>query len=541
MTSRARLRELRRRRVGAGVLRAGDRARRGVRDHGPRLGRRDHVVRHRRRVRRRHERALDRRVDARARRAAEAHDQGLPLDDRDARATRGSLPIASGARSARRWSASASRASTTTSRTRRTRPCRSRETVACFESLRDEGLIGAWGLSNHDLAEIRDTGPALVQNSFSLLERDDEEDVLPHCRERGIPYVPFGPLAGGWLTGKYRRGEAYPEGSRMTQRPGGYAQLRRRPRVRRARRAGGRGRVARRVDGRRSRSPGCCTACDGAVCGPNRAEHLDPVLEAMQIELSNEDVGRIGGFFRMSQVRVLDEEDVRRLLPMADCIEAMADALALARARRGLQPAAPGLPAAERAEPDGPDAGAPRRRRAAVVTEGADDRARQQRARARLAPGVRRALRRGHRRAARAHERRRDHRDPHRRRLGRRDAAARARGRPHARDPRLGHAGALAPRRDARGAGLRTRRRRGARAAGRSTAPRASRPPRKRCATRTSIVHDDGVGRADRAARVAEARRPHQRASARASRLRASSTRRRWSTRRSSSTGASRR
>ena len=32
------------------------------------------------------------------------------------------------------------------------------ETVACFESLRDEGLIGAWGLSNHDLAEIRDTG-----------------------------------------------------------------------------------------------------------------------------------------------------------------------------------------------------------------------------------------------------------------------------------------------------------------------------------------------------------------------------------------------
>ena len=37
--------------------------------------------------------------------------------------------------------------------------------------------------------------------------------------------------------------------------------------------------------------------CDGAVCGPNRAEHLDPVLEAMQIELSNEDVVRIGGFF----------------------------------------------------------------------------------------------------------------------------------------------------------------------------------------------------------------------------------------------------
>ena len=130
------------------------------------------------------------------------------------------------------------------------------ETIACFESLRDEGLIGAWGLSNYELAEIREASPALVQNSFSLLERADEDDVLPHCRERGIPYVPFGPLAGGWLTGKYRRGEAFPEGSRMTQRPGPYEQLRRRPGVRRARRARRRGCVARRLDGRRSRSPG---------------------------------------------------------------------------------------------------------------------------------------------------------------------------------------------------------------------------------------------------------------------------------------------
>jgi len=170
------------------------------------------------------------------------------------------------------------------------------ETVACFESLRDEGLIGAWGLSNHDLAEIRDTGPALVQNSFSLLDRADEEDVLPHCRAHGIPYVPFGPLAGGWLTGKYRRGEAYPEGSRMTQRPGAYESY-------------VDDRVFDALDGLadEAASRGVSMAalafawvlrrCDGAVCGPNRAEHLDPVLEAMQIELSAEDVIRIGGFF----------------------------------------------------------------------------------------------------------------------------------------------------------------------------------------------------------------------------------------------------
>ena len=171
------------------------------------------------------------------------------------------------------------------------------ETIACFESLRDEGLIQAWGLSNYELAEIRHTSPSLVQNSFSLLERADEEDMLPHCKTRGIPYVPFGPLAGGWLTGKYRRGEAFPEGSRMTQRPGPYERF---------------------VDDQvfdalealeeEAASRGVSMAglafawvmhrCDGAVCGPNRATHLDPILEAMDIDLTNEDAERIGGFFQ---------------------------------------------------------------------------------------------------------------------------------------------------------------------------------------------------------------------------------------------------
>src|SRR5581483_3134004 len=61
--------------------------------------------------------------------------------------------------------------------------------------------------------------PSLVQNSFSLLEQDETRAV---CVDASIRYVPFGPLAGGWLTGKYRRGEAFPAGSRMTQRPGPY-------------------------------------------------------------------------------------------------------------------------------------------------------------------------------------------------------------------------------------------------------------------------------------------------------------------------------
>jgi len=162
--------------------------------------------------------------------------------------------------------------------------------------LQEQGLIRAWGLSNYDLASIRDNTPALVQNSFSLLEQDDTADVLPHCRERGIPYVPFGPLAGGWLTGKYKRGEPYPEGSRMTQRPGGYARYNDEA-VFDALDAFADEAASRGVSMAGLALAWVMHRCDGAVCGPNRASQLDPVLEAMQIDLSNEDVERIGGFF----------------------------------------------------------------------------------------------------------------------------------------------------------------------------------------------------------------------------------------------------
>jgi aryl-alcohol dehydrogenase-like predicted oxidoreductase len=170
------------------------------------------------------------------------------------------------------------------------------ETVACFEELRAEGLVGAWGLSNYGLDEIRATRPALVQNSFSLLDRADERDVLPWCKEQGVPYVPFGPLAGGWLTGKYRRGEPFPEGSRMTQRPGpyeGYVD----DRVYDALEALGREAEERGVSMAALALAWVVARCGGAVCGPNRAAHLDPVLEAMELQLTGEDVGRIGGFF----------------------------------------------------------------------------------------------------------------------------------------------------------------------------------------------------------------------------------------------------
>lgn len=100
------------------------------------------------------------------------------------------------------------------------------DTVATFEGLIELGLIKAYGVSNVSAEQLRawlTAGrPSVVQNSYSLLVRDDEQEILPLCAEFDLAYTPFSPLAGGWLTGKYRRGEPVPVGSRMSVRPEGY-------------------------------------------------------------------------------------------------------------------------------------------------------------------------------------------------------------------------------------------------------------------------------------------------------------------------------
>jgi aryl-alcohol dehydrogenase-like predicted oxidoreductase len=100
------------------------------------------------------------------------------------------------------------------------------ETLGAFEKAVSAGKAGAYGVSNFGAEELREAiaagEPVLNQNSFSLLDRGDEEDVVPLCAAEGLAYQCFGPLAGGWLTGKYRRESAAPEGSRMTMRPEPY-------------------------------------------------------------------------------------------------------------------------------------------------------------------------------------------------------------------------------------------------------------------------------------------------------------------------------
>lgn len=66
-----------------------------------------------------------------------------------------------------------------------------------------------------------------VQNSYSLLDRQAEREMFPLCADQGLGFTAFSPLAGGWLTGKYRSKDPYPAGSRMTRRPEPYRQFER--------------------------------------------------------------------------------------------------------------------------------------------------------------------------------------------------------------------------------------------------------------------------------------------------------------------------
>ena len=172
------------------------------------------------------------------------------------------------------------------------------ETAAAFDELRREDTIGAWGGSNVDAAWIEAARPAWIQNSYSLLERDDEAAVLPFCAREGIGYSPFSPLAGGWLTGKYRRGEEPPSGSRMTLRPGPYEHLRN------DRTFDALATFASLADGHETTPAVLAFAwllaqpqVTAVVVGPRSPEQLRPALDALELHLSPAEVDAIGAVF----------------------------------------------------------------------------------------------------------------------------------------------------------------------------------------------------------------------------------------------------
>jgi len=102
------------------------------------------------------------------------------------------------------------------------------ETFGALSELVAEGKVRYVGHSNmqaRDVEEVdalcRDRGfarPVSAQNQYSLLRREVEAELLPTCERLGIGVLPYFPLASGLLTGKYRRGEPRPGGTRLSSR-----------------------------------------------------------------------------------------------------------------------------------------------------------------------------------------------------------------------------------------------------------------------------------------------------------------------------------
>ena len=101
------------------------------------------------------------------------------------------------------------------------------DTLGALDELVKAGKVREIGCSNFSVEQIREAEGAVkpgaarfvsVQNRYSLLHREPEEDgVLAECERRGLAFLPFFPLESGLLTGKVRRGQPVPAGSRLTE------------------------------------------------------------------------------------------------------------------------------------------------------------------------------------------------------------------------------------------------------------------------------------------------------------------------------------
>jgi aryl-alcohol dehydrogenase-like predicted oxidoreductase len=102
------------------------------------------------------------------------------------------------------------------------------ETLGALEELVEKGKVRHVGSSNFSAAEVRGADEVArargasafvsAQNEYSLLRRDAEAELVPALEELGLGLIPYYPLANGLLTGKYRRGEPAPAGTRLASR-----------------------------------------------------------------------------------------------------------------------------------------------------------------------------------------------------------------------------------------------------------------------------------------------------------------------------------
>lgn len=89
------------------------------------------------------------------------------------------------------------------------------DTAGAMKELQRAGKVREIGCSNFSAEQLREAPDfASVQNEYNLLHREPEADVIPECERLGMAFLPYFPLASGLLTGKYRKGQPLPKGTR---------------------------------------------------------------------------------------------------------------------------------------------------------------------------------------------------------------------------------------------------------------------------------------------------------------------------------------
>ncbi len=172
------------------------------------------------------------------------------------------------------------------------------ETLGSLDLEVERGKIGAYGACNIGMDGLLESLGASarqhvrrygwVQNEYNMFARADEGDVMPLCDQNGLGYSPFGPLAGGWLAGKYAGPGQYPRGSRMTLRPEPYRALEKDATF------GALGSL-RLLATEYGVDPATLAfafifaepAVTAVVVGPRRPEQLEPAVAALELELDS--------------------------------------------------------------------------------------------------------------------------------------------------------------------------------------------------------------------------------------------------------------
>ena len=182
------------------------------------------------------------------------------------------------------------------------------ETMRALDAVVRAGKVRYIGASNaaawqvasaNGVAELRGWSRfGWVQNPYSLMDRAVEREMLPYCAAGGLGFTAFSPLAGGWLTGKYRQDVAFPTGSRMTLRPEPYAGYT----TERTYRA-----LDRFLGAARQRGLAASTLAtawllhqpgvDAAIIGARSARHVDEAVASLDVNLDSDELEEFATMF----------------------------------------------------------------------------------------------------------------------------------------------------------------------------------------------------------------------------------------------------